>query len=241
MPLDSLHALHSALTELEHVLTCSAEQVRADARARTERQAALDRRLDPLRRLAALPPGPPVDHAGACGEPGWVYLSSQVILDTGEHDAMAFEIAGNAGAAQLVLVSGVSQADIIAAINAFTGKTGVRAARDPVCHELVALRSELPGADRFVRVAQVEPRTPFIVRAGGCDEDPRREQSPIAIIDWGEGIAGDLDCDTDVDTDDLVALLFAWGACPDDCPADLNGDGAVDTDDLLALLRNWSR
>jgi len=53
---------------------------------------------------------------------------------------------------------------------------------------------------------------------------------------------GDIDGDGDVDTADLLALLAAWGDCPDPplmCPADFDGDGDVDTSDLLALLANW--
>ena len=53
-----------------------------------------------------------------------------------------------------------------------------------------------------------------------------------------EQIPGDIDGDGDVDTADLLALLAAWGPCPD-CPEDINGDGVVNTTDLLTLLANW--
>jgi hypothetical protein len=33
-------------------------------------------------------------------------------------------------------------------------------------------------------------------------------------------------------------LLDAWGQC-EDCAADINGDGIVDTDDLLSVLAAW--
>jgi hypothetical protein len=58
----------------------------------------------------------------------------------------------------------------------------------------------------------------------------------------GGGVPGDVDGDNDVDTEDLLLLLAAWGDCPDppeDCPADFDGDGDVDTEDLLTLLANW--
>jgi hypothetical protein len=56
------------------------------------------------------------------------------------------------------------------------------------------------------------------------------------------GCVGDVNGDGVVDTADLLALLAAWGDCPDppqDCPADFDGDGDVDTADLLILLAHW--
>lgn len=55
-------------------------------------------------------------------------------------------------------------------------------------------------------------------------------------------IPGDVNGDGVVDTADLLALLGAWGDCPDppeECPADFDGDGTVGTADLLLLLGNW--
>jgi hypothetical protein len=54
-------------------------------------------------------------------------------------------------------------------------------------------------------------------------------------------IPGDIDGDGNVDITDLLALLAAWGDCPQqgECPADLNGDGVVGIGDLLILLANW--
>lgn len=50
--------------------------------------------------------------------------------------------------------------------------------------------------------------------------------------------AGDIDEDDDVDTDDLIALLAAWGPCTN-CDEDLDNDDNVGTSDLLILLSNW--
>ena len=53
---------------------------------------------------------------------------------------------------------------------------------------------------------------------------------------------GDLDGDGAVGITDLLALLSAWGPCPDPpetCPADLDGDSAVGITDFLILLANW--
>jgi hypothetical protein len=61
-----------------------------------------------------------------------------------------------------------------------------------------------------------------------------------AILDWCDGLIdcpADIDGDGDVDTEDLLALLAAWGQPGG--PADINGDGTVDTADLLLLLAAW--
>jgi hypothetical protein len=52
----------------------------------------------------------------------------------------------------------------------------------------------------------------------------------------------DINGDGVVNVIDLLALLAAWGDCPeppDGCPADFDGDGDVDAADLLTLLANW--
>jgi T5SS/PEP-CTERM-associated repeat protein len=53
---------------------------------------------------------------------------------------------------------------------------------------------------------------------------------------------GDLDGDGEVGITDFLALIGAWGPCPDPpdpCPGDLDGDGEVGVADLLILLGNW--
>lgn len=53
---------------------------------------------------------------------------------------------------------------------------------------------------------------------------------------------GDVNHDGVVNTADLLALLGAWGDCPeppDPCPADFDDNGVVNTADLLILLGNW--
>ena len=56
-------------------------------------------------------------------------------------------------------------------------------------------------------------------------------------------VTGDLDGDGVVGITDFLALLAAWGPCPDPpdpCPADLDADGIVGILDFLILLANWT-
>jgi hypothetical protein len=63
----------------------------------------------------------------------------------------------------------------------------------------------------------------------------------------------DIDRNDAVDSDDLTAIILAWGACPSPpagysaprppCPADIHpnicGNNAVDTDDLIEVILRW--
>ena len=51
------------------------------------------------------------------------------------------------------------------------------------------------------------------------------------------GCPEDTNGDGNVDVDDLVAVILAWGTA-DRC-ADVNGDGFVNVDDLVALILAW--
>jgi hypothetical protein len=48
----------------------------------------------------------------------------------------------------------------------------------------------------------------------------------------------DINDDGVVDTEDLLAILTAWGPC-EGCPEDIDESGTVDTADLLAVLAGW--
>jgi glucose/arabinose dehydrogenase len=56
-------------------------------------------------------------------------------------------------------------------------------------------------------------------------------------------LPADVNGDGAVDTQDLVAVIVAWGPCPEppiQCPADIDGSGAVEIADLVAVLVSWS-
>jgi hypothetical protein len=54
----------------------------------------------------------------------------------------------------------------------------------------------------------------------------------------GSCCPADTDDDGDVDVDDLVAVILAWGDCTN-CAADVNGSTVVDVDDLIAVILGW--
>ena len=66
----------------------------------------------------------------------------------------------------------------------------------------------------------------------------------MGTIELQPGIPGDLDGDGVVGILDFLALLAAWGPCPDpcppSCPGDLDGDCVVGIVDFLTLLTNWT-
>lgn len=53
-------------------------------------------------------------------------------------------------------------------------------------------------------------------------------------------IPGDIDGDGIVGTNDLLAILAAWGPCTGSCPEDLDGDGEVAVTDVLLVISWWS-
>ena len=85
------------------------------------------------------------------------------------------------------------------------------------------------SAISFVRITNAVDAEANIEIDGFSDVAPRR--------------TGDVTGDEVVDVADLIAVLAAWGACPDPplvCPADLDESGTVAIGDLLVVLSNWT-
>jgi len=95
---------------------------------------------------------------------------------------------------------------------------------------------------------------------GACNGDTYATTSPAWGEDWvlvlddaaedfpppgselPDETTGDVNSDGVVNVLDLLALLAAWGPCPEPpeaCEADINGDGKVGCEDLLILLAHW--
>jgi hypothetical protein len=55
-----------------------------------------------------------------------------------------------------------------------------------------------------------------------------------------QSLPGDVNGDGIVDTNDLLAVLAAWGPCEPPCPEDIDNDGSVSVNDVLILIGAWS-
>ena len=58
------------------------------------------------------------------------------------------------------------------------------------------------------------------------------------IGEYGVVCIGDIDGNGEVEIDDMLALIAAWGQCGS-CAADINGDTNVDIEDLLLFISGW--
>ncbi|MDP7070129.1 MAG: hypothetical protein QF561_02135 [Phycisphaerales bacterium] len=54
-----------------------------------------------------------------------------------------------------------------------------------------------------------------------------------------QSLPGDINGDGMVNTDDLLAVLAAFGPCAG-CPEDIDGDGTVGVNEVLIIIDNWS-
>ena len=53
------------------------------------------------------------------------------------------------------------------------------------------------------------------------------------------GVPGDANGDLQVNTDDLLNVINAWGATGPN-PADVTGDAIVNVEDILLVIANWT-
>lgn len=63
----------------------------------------------------------------------------------------------------------------------------------------------------------------------------------VDFVQYLQPCLGDVILSGTVDVSDLLAVISAWGPCPDpnDCPADIDGDDVVGVIDLLAVINAW--
>jgi len=65
----------------------------------------------------------------------------------------------------------------------------------------------------------------------------------MGAFEKGGPCPADIDGSDEVDAEDLLTLLAAWGSCPGPCPpscaGDFDADCQVGTTDLLELLASW--
>ena len=74
-------------------------------------------------------------------------------------------------------------------------------------------------------------------------QGPDLPRQIIPSSNWSHSV-GDEPCpedvngDGEIDVDDLLEVIGAWGECPG-CDADVDGSGDVGVDDVLAILSVW--
>jgi len=82
-----------------------------------------------------------------------------------------------------------------------------------------------------------------IALLGVVDDGDPLSSNQLVVFELGGLLecGADLNGDGTVGTDDLLAVIGAWGVCPPGgpCPEDLDGSGAVGANDLLELLSQW--
>ena len=126
--------------------------------------------------------------------------------------------------------------------------TGSRCPPSPDLDQIVVAQADfnamVNGGDAVIRI-----ETPDSVEFDICGGSswvsveldyiiPSPDANNNSILDTCELANGDSNLDGTINVTDLLALLAAWGICPD-CVEDTNNDGLVNVTDLLTLLANW--
>ncbi len=150
----------------------------------------------------------------------------------------------NQGPQLTVAAPGVNVWSLFGSAN-YAFKTGTSMAT-PHVSVLATLMLSLDGSLTPDEVRDILQATADDVDAPGFDNNTGfgRINANAALLEVLAGISipGDLDGDGTVSVLDLLALLAAWGPCPDppeECPADLDLDDSVGILDLLTLLAYW--
>ena len=80
--------------------------------------------------------------------------------------------------------------------------------------------------------------------APGWDNDygaGRVDAYEAVVAAMAGACAGDVTGDGVADTQDLAAVILAWGPCHPSCPEDTNMAGVVDIEDLTTVVLNWGK
>jgi hypothetical protein len=198
-----------------------------------------------------LPPTPPaglvldVEYGPLPVDPGdfvIVHLSMNELCD---RPAAGFQAFVRFDSEALTFVSG-----------SYTAEPFGRPILDPIGAEggLVALAAGITDAQAPATGPAELARMTFQSVGGGCVEsvgfaehDPPSRFTddsggailPLVVVDPpAVDCPADVVPDCEVNFDDLLAVLAAWGPC-EGCPADIDGNGAVDFADLLQVLSTW--
>jgi hypothetical protein len=91
-----------------------------------------------------------------------------------------------------------------------------------------------------------QPHSGFLLTMGnlnpGAGPAQGEFESLVFKITFAPCPPGDATMDADVNIDDLLAVVNAWGACPSrpaECPADFDHNNTVNVDDLLLVINHW--
>ena len=96
-----------------------------------------------------------------------------------------------------------------------------------------------------VAPAETKPVDTKPVDGKGKGNFPHDGATPLPRPGVPEPVLGDIDFDSVLTPADMLALIAAWGPCPElidvSCPADINGDQNVDAQDLSSFIRLWNQ